>query len=300
LLDPIGRTAAHARVKRLALATYAALPHLNDDDRLLIEPLAALGVTAEPAVWDAIDVRWEEYAGVMVRSCWDYHRRLDEFLAWVARLERSQVPLVNSAALLRWNSHKAYLRDLATAGVPTVPTHWLTSSERASLAELLQSEAWDAAVVKPAVSASAHDTWRTSPRTAARDQPRLDALLAQGDVMVQEYFGEVASPGEWSLVFFGDRFSHAARKRPAAGDFRVQWEYGGSAEAMVPPRHLIEEAERVLEAVDGTTVYARVDGVERGGRLILTELELIEPHLFLGWEPDAAARLAGTLADALG
>jgi glutathione synthase/RimK-type ligase-like ATP-grasp enzyme len=256
-------------------------------------------VAAEPVVWDAVDVRWEEFAGVMVRSCWDYHRRLEEFLAWVARVEGSGVPLVNGAALLRWNSHKAYLRDLAGAGVPTVPTRWLTRGELTSLAELLQGEGWDVAVVKPAVSASAHDTWRTAPPTATQDQPRFDAQLERGDVMVQLYFSEVAAPGEWSLVFFGDRFSHAALKRPAAGDFRVQWEYGGSAEAMVPPRHLIEEAERVLEAVDGRTVYARVDGVERGGSFILTELELIEPHLFLGWDPQAATRLARALAGAL-
>ena len=294
-----GLTASREPVKRLALATYAPLPHLGDDDRVLIEPLAALGVAAEPAVWDAAAVRWEEFAGVLVRSCWDYHQRLDEFLAWVARLERAGVALWNAPDLLRWNSHKAYLRDLAAAGVPTVPTRWLASGEPASLAALLERAGWHDAVVKPAISASAHDTWRTSRPRATLEQPRLDALLARGDVMVQEYFGEVAAPGEWSLVFFGQRFSHATLKRPAAGDFRVQWEYGGSAEAMLPGHHLVREAERVLETVDGMPVYARVDGVERGGRLILTELELIEPHLFLAWEPHAAARLARTVAGVL-
>jgi glutathione synthase/RimK-type ligase-like ATP-grasp enzyme len=192
------------------------------------------------------------------------------------------------------------LRDLAAAGIPTVPTRWLTSGKPASLAALLRRVGWDDAVVKPAVSASAHETWRTSPRSATQDQARLDALLGQGDVMVQVYFSEVAAPGEWSLVFFGDRFSHATLKRPAAGDFRVQWEYGGSAVAMSPPPHLLGDAQRALAAVDGRTVYARVDGVERGGRLIVTELELIEPHLFLGWEPTAAGRLAHVLAAALG
>ena len=113
--------------------------------------------------------------------------------------------------------------------------------------------------------------------------------------MVQPLIGEVRDPGEWSLLFFGGQFSHAVLKRPAAGDYRVQWEFGGSAEAMAPPRALIADAERVLAAAPGTTVYARVDGVERDGHLTLMELELIEPHLFLGWDAGAAGRLAATL-----
>ncbi len=284
---------------RIALATYATLPSLNDDDRLLIAALTERGVTARPAVWDSPDVRWEELQGVLVRSCWDYHRRLPEFLAWIARLEGSGVALWNAAAVLRWNSHKAYLRDLAGRGVPIVPTCWLGRGDGTDLAALLGREGWRDAVVKPAVSASATGTWRTSPATAAADQPRLDGLLHAGDVMVQPFIPEVADPGEWSLVFLGGRFSHAVLKRPAGGDYRVQWEFGGSALAAAPPDQLIADAERVLAAAPGDPVYARVDGVARDGRLLLMELELIEPHLFLGWDPRAAARLAAALGAAL-
>ena len=81
---------------RIALATYATLPSLNDDDRLVIPALGELGVSAIPAVWDSPDVCWQEFSAVMVRSCWDYHRRLAEFLAWVGRLEQAGVPVCNS------------------------------------------------------------------------------------------------------------------------------------------------------------------------------------------------------------
>jgi len=282
-------------VPRIALATYTKLPGLNDDDRLLVPGLAELVLTAVPAVWDSPDVCWEEFSAVIVRSCWDYHHRLTEFLAWVGRLERAGVAVFNPPAVLRWNSHKTYLRDLAAHGVPTVPARWLARDARTNLAELLRAAGWREAVVKPAVSASATGTWRTSPATARADQARLDELLRAGDVMVQPFIGEVRDPGEWSLLFFGGQFSHAVLKRPAAGDYRVQWEFGGSAEAMAPPRALIADAERVLAAAPGTTVYARVDGVERDGHLTLMELELIEPHLFLGWDAGAAGRLAATL-----
>src|SRR5437773_9397230 len=93
-------------MKRIALATGAKLPTLNEDDLLLVPPLRELGVTAVPAVWDSPDVCWEEFQGVVVRSCWDYHHRLEEFLGWVVRLERAGIPVWNPPAVLRWNSHK--------------------------------------------------------------------------------------------------------------------------------------------------------------------------------------------------
>jgi len=284
---------------RIALATYSTLPGLNDDDRLLIPALAELGVAAVPAVWDSPDVRWEEFRAVVVRSCWDYHRRLPEFLAWIGRLERSGVRLRNPSDVVRWNSHKGYLRDLAAAGVPIVPTRWLAQGDRVNLATVLSGEGWRDAVVKPAVSASATGTWRTFPGTAAADQARLDELLRGGDAMVQPFVPEVVDPGEWSLVFLGGRFSHAVLKRPAERDYRVQWEFGGSALAAAAPDHLVAAAERVLAAAPGATVYARGDGVERDGRLLLMELELIEPHLFLAWSEGAAGRLAAALGAVL-
>ena len=287
-------------MKPVALATYAELPNLNDDDALLIGALAALGLGAEPAVWDAPEVQWDRFGAVVIRSCWDYHQRLSEFLSWVAMLERLKVPVWNRPDLLRWNSHKVYLRDLAAVGVATVPTRWLKRGEPAALRDVLRAEGWRAAVVKPAVSASAHGTWRTSLTDAVRDQERLDALLARGDAMVQPYLDEVRDPGEWSLIYLGGRFSHAVLQRPAGGDFRVQVAYGGTAVARDPARDLIADAGAVLAALPSEPLYARLDGVERGGHLVLSELELIEPHLFLQTDPAAAPRLARALAAALG
>src|SRR2546422_2977778 len=279
----------------IALATHAGLPALNDDDCLLVEALARRGVSAVPAVWDAPDVRWEGFTAVMVRSCWDYHCRLAEFLGGIAKLEGLGGAIWNPPPVLRWNSHKSYLRDLAAAGVATVPTRWVARGEQAALADILDVAGWREAVVKPAVSASALGTWRTTVVTAACDQTRFDELLATGDVMVQPYIDVVRDQGEWSLMFWGRRYSHSVLKRPAGADFRVQWEYGGSAVAKKPPRSVREDAERALAVVPPETLYARVDGVEREGRLVVMELELIEPHLFLGWEPSAPDRLAQAL-----
>src|SRR5437867_13172491 len=125
-------------MKRIALATSAKLPTLNDDDRLLIPALAQLGLGAVPAVWDSPEMCWEEFQSVVVRSCWDYHHRLEEFLAWVTRLERAGGPMWNPPAVLGWNGHKGYLRDLAERGVPIVPTRWVGRGGQAELAGLLR------------------------------------------------------------------------------------------------------------------------------------------------------------------
>jgi len=248
-------------------------------------------------VWDSADVCWGELQGVLIRSSWDYHLRAPEFLAWIARLERAGVTVWNPGDLLRWNHHKRYLRDLAARGVATVATRWLARSEEVDLSALLADAGWREAVVKPAVSASAFGTWRTSTQGAIGDQSRLDQMLSAGDVMVQPLLPEVAAAGEWSLLFLGRRFSHAVLKRPAPGDYRVQWEFGGSAASAAPPDRLRADAEHVIAAVPGDPLYARVDGVEREGRLVLMELELIEPHLFLGWDAGAAGRMARAIRE---
>lgn len=286
--------------RRIALATCARLPALTPDDRLLAAALERRGATPCARVWDDAGVPWREHDGVVIRSCWDYHLRLAEFTAWLDRLERSRVRVWNPPALLRWNANKRYLRELEEEGVPVVPTAWLES--RSSIGALLRERGWNRAVVKPAVSASAHGTWRTDVDRAAADQARLDEAMAAGALLVQPFLEEVARDGEWSLLFFGGTFSHAVCKRPREGEFRVQHEFGGTAHQVRAPGALRRDAERVLAAAcrrlwieKRDVAYARVDGVERDGRLLLMELECIEPQLYLALEPTAPERLAAVL-----
>ena len=176
-----------------------------------------------------------------------------------------------------------------------LPTAWLSRATPADLHALLEVRGWREAVVKPAVSASAHGTWRTSLDRAREDQPRLDELLSHAEVLVQPLAPEVARDGEWSFVFFGGEYSHAVLKRPAAGDFRVQKELGGSEAALEPPPAMLAQARAVTAHIPGSWLYARVDGIDRGGVLTLFELELIEPVLFLGMDAGAPRRLANAI-----
>jgi glutathione synthase/RimK-type ligase-like ATP-grasp enzyme len=290
---------ARASVRRIALVTYAELPGLTDDDRLLVAALERRGLQVDAAVWSDADVAWASYDAVVVRSCWDYFLRADEFFAWLERLEHERVHLLNAVPVVRWNARKTYLRDLQSLGVPIVPTRWLERAEQASLSEIRRVSGWSELVIKPAISGSAHDTWRSAEGDEARDDERLLAMTARGDVLVQPLLEEIASAGEWSVVFLDRQYSHAVLKRARAGDFRVQIEHGGTFDAVEPPGAVIEQAAHALAAAphDGErALYARVDGCLVGGRFTLMELELIEPVLFLGTSAPAADRLAAAIA----
>jgi glutathione synthase/RimK-type ligase-like ATP-grasp enzyme len=268
-------------MKRVAFATDRERPSLTLDDALVIEPAARLGLGIEPAVWDHPEADWARFDAVVVRSTWDYHLRLDEWVAWVDRVARV-TRVLNAPEVLRANAVKTYLLDLERRGVPIVPTTLVGRGSTVRPARRV--------VVKPVVSAGAHLTFVVN---------NPGVLEVQVDSLVQPYLPAVETEGELSFLFFGGAFSHAVLKRPAPGDFRVQEEHGGTFELLSPSREDLAVARRVMDAAP-ETLYARVDLVRLDGALRLMELELVEPSLYLALDPDAPARFATALARALG
>jgi hypothetical protein len=283
----------------VALATSAAVGAITDDDLLLARELHARGYNVQAAVWNDPDVSWSSFHAVVLRSTWDYHLHADAFRAFTRQLEQLQVPLWNPAPLVRWNSDKSYLRDLAAHGVRTAPTRWVGQHEHASLADIVNEEQWEQFVVKPSVSASAYRTWRGSLSEAALLETNFRGMITHGGVLVQPFIEAIVDIGELSLLFYGGVFSHAVLKRPRADDFRVQREHGGSSEPIDAPQAAIDAATAILaasERLHGASAYARVDGCIMDGEFVLMELELIEPDLYLRMHPDAPRRLADALA----
>jgi glutathione synthase/RimK-type ligase-like ATP-grasp enzyme len=284
-------------MKRILCATSESIPNLTEDDRALIAPLAELGIEARPAVWSDAHVEWGAADAVLIRSSWDYHLRLQEFLQWIAALEQAGVRVWNPPSTLRWNANKLYLRELEEKGVPIVPTLW--PAPGFDLKRELELRKWKQAVVKPRVSATAHRTLLTSPDAADAAQTLLNDLANGRGAMVQEFLEEVQWRGEWSLIFFSGEFSHAVTKTPKSGDFRSQEEYGGDIRNTRPHGSLIEAASRALAAVRPVPLYARVDGIESRGQFRLMELELIEPALYMKLANGAAERFAEAIAAGL-
>ncbi len=283
---------------RLAVITCDCLRELTEDDRPLLGELWQRGIKAEPAVWDDPGVDWRAYDAVLIRSTWDYHLKIASFRAWLSRLDSLGVQSWNPTEVVRANIDKSYLKELETKGVAVVPTVWMARGGRENLEETLAAREWDQAVVKPAVSAGAYRTAKVR-RGDAGAQAVLDDVLVYSDAMVQPYMPEIAAEGEWSFVFLAGEFSHAVLKTPREGDFRVQTEHGGRAVGRAAPPELLRQARAATIAVPGPWIYARVDGVRRGAELIVIEVELIEPVLYLAFAPSAAGQLAAAVADRL-
>jgi glutathione synthase/RimK-type ligase-like ATP-grasp enzyme len=291
---------------RIALATAAEFPDLDEETRLLVATLQHRGLEAGPAIWTDPGVDWAAYDLVVVRCTWDYHSQLPRFLDWAAHVA-SVTRLANPEPVLRWNTDKTYLRDLTGAGLPVVRTWWLEPGDTFTL------PAAGEYVVKPAVSAGSRDTnrWVAREHDEHATEHVTSLLDAGRTVMVQPYLASVDSYGETAMLFLGDRFSHAIRKGPL---LEPGMEFVSSAykEETVEPRDPTdaerEVAEAVLDALDpfvaggrGALTYARVDLVpDDDGRPTLLELELTEPSMFLDLDRAGGAEATERFAAAIG
>jgi glutathione synthase/RimK-type ligase-like ATP-grasp enzyme len=287
---------------RIALATCADLPAWEVDDRPLHAALGARGVEVARPAWDDPAFDWGACAACLIRTTWDYMERREEFVAWAERTAAA-TRVFNPAPVVRRNTHKSYLRELEAAGVPTVPTAWLAAGSTVDLAAELAGRGWRRAFLKPAVGATARETLRFAVDRAglAAARRHLARTLPREDMLLQPYLGSVETAGERSAIFIDGAFSHAVRKVPVPGDYRVQDDFGAEdrpVELTAGERRLARAA---VAAAGGDLLYARVDLLaDDRGRPRLSELELVEPSLFFRHHPAAAERLAGALLRRLG
>ncbi|MFN8017241.1 MAG: hypothetical protein U0P45_03865 [Acidimicrobiales bacterium] len=278
--------------RTLVLVVDEQTRHVRDDDRVLVRALEAAGARVVPVVWG--EPLPADADLVVLRSPWDYIDRLDEFLAWLDDLAGRGLAVCNEPALVRWNAHKGYLRELEGTGVPVVPTAHLARGAEVDLAGLLAERGWSDAVAKPAVGAGSKGAVHVARAGLEVAQAHLDELARAHDVLVQPFLPEIERGGELSIVAAAGEVTHVVRKQPQPGEWRIQSDYGGTAALVAPDDHHRATARRVLAAVPAPDAppYARVDVVEVDGELLLMEVELIEPELWLSLVPEAADALA--------
>jgi glutathione synthase/RimK-type ligase-like ATP-grasp enzyme len=273
---------------------FVTAGHLRhpDDDRLHLDVAArSWGASVSWCAWDDPRADWAAFDAVVLRSTWDYHRRIDEFLAWVERADRCS-SLWNPPGVVAWNAHKRYLIDLEAAGVPIVSTALVEQGTPTALGLVVDRYGWNDVVLKPAISAGARATRRFRDGDAAAERA-LAEMVEHGDVLVQPYLDTIESRGETSLVVVDGVVLYAVVKMPSDGDFRVQPQYGGYERLADPTSAEVDLAAHAVEvaAGHGDVVYARVDCVTVDGEPQLMELELIEPALYLRHAPTSAARV---------
>ncbi|MEP6945434.1 MAG: hypothetical protein ABJA02_05910 [Acidobacteriota bacterium] len=275
-------------MRRCCFLSMDSLDGYVADDDLAIGPLAELGWDVETLSWRERNVDWDMFDAVVIRTTWDYQRDPAAFLQVLRQIESSDARLENPLEIVRWNLDKAYLRGLESDGVAIVPTLWERNYDPASFESWLAELEVDELIIKPRISATAEFTFRLK----AYD-PSLENVFAERPFLVQPFIPSVADEGEYSLFYFAGEFSHAIAKTPAFGDFRVQEEHGGLITAMTPDDAMLGTGRFISDMISPTPLYSRVDLIRgQSGDLLLMELELIEPALYLRMDPRAPKRFA--------
>ncbi len=283
--------------RRLAWVTTAAARGLDPDETVALPELARRGLTVEVVDWTDGTVDWDSHTLVVVRSAWDYPERLDDFLGWLDRVD-AVTRIRNTPAMMRWSVDKHYLSNLQTVGVAVTPSTFVEPGERAVFPE-------DPFIVKPAVGAGSRDVARYDGPDQYTEAADHVARLHAGSTsaLVQPLLASVAEEGEWALVYFDGRFSHAANKRVDLSD--TDGASGLFAEERLTPHYASCEQLTVADGAIayvadrfGAPLYARVDLVRDDvGQFVVLEVELVEPSLFLfEGGPAAIAAFADAVA----
>jgi hypothetical protein len=278
---------------KIALATCAELPGWEVDDQPLIESLQSKGATVAFPIWNDAHVDWEQFDITVIRTTWDYHLKKNEFVAWCNSVPR----LFNNAAIVSWNTHKSYLRELSKKGVAIAPTVWIDTGEKIDAARTMEQFKTDRGFIKPQVGACASDTLRFTLDNVKEAQAFLDSQLHQ-DMMMQPYIASVETDGELSAIFIDGTLSHGVQKIPVAGDYRVQDDFGASDMPYTFTKSEVREMNKTLLAVpdNASLLYARFDYLRSDeGTLLLNELELVEPSLFFRHSEESASLLADAI-----
>lgn len=275
---------------RVALITCRQLPEPDPDQQLLLDALQQRGVDAVMHAWDG-DGALDGCDLAVLRSAWNYHLEPQRFLDWLAGAEAA-TRILNPPAVLLWNLHKRYLQELAEQGLPVVPTVFVERGSATSFAAVLQQQGWSRAVIKPSISAASFRTRAFAAGEARQAQAFLDELVVDRDAMIQRYLPSVERGGEKAMVWIDGEWTHAVRKAPR---FHGADEQVSGAVAIDAGERAF--GDRALAQVGSGLLYARLDLIAGDdGEPLISELELLEPSLFLLQHPPALARLAAAIA----
>ena len=281
--------------RRCAFLSTDSLEDYVVNDALAIPAIERRGWSVDTVSWRSKQVDWNDYELVVIRSPWDYQSAPEAFLQVLETIDRSSAQLENPLSIVRWNLVKTYLRDLQRRGACIVPTQWFESWDQPQIEAAFDAFQVAELVLKPTVGANADHAVRVRRETLSGQAPELAARFGRRPHMAQPFVESIQHEGEFSLFYFGGEYSHAVRKVPGVGDFRVQEEHGGQIDPHDPEPPLRAAADSAVAGIDAQLLYARVDLVLCAGTYALMELELVEPSLYFDKVPAAVERFADAL-----
>ena len=280
---------------------FLSTVHLEDFfvyDELLVPYFNERGWSVETISWHSQSEKWDRFDYVIVRSTWDYQQHPRAFMKCLDQIDASSAILLNPLAHIQWNIEKHYLKDLQCKGIPIVKTIWGKDFNNNVIEQAFTHFSCDTLVIKPTLGANADDTFKLSVVDWHNQQQVLCNVFNQRDFMIQPFLESVVEEGEYSLFYFGGEYSHAIKKVPQKGDFRVQEEHGGSLHSVVVDKEQLDIATKALSAMPYEALYARVDLVRQNNNWAIMELELIEPSLYFNLDTQSPVRFVEALVKA--
>jgi hypothetical protein len=269
------------------------------EEQLLKSAFEKQGLTVEITYWDNPSYDWSKTKTVMFRTIWDYFEKFEEFFKWLDEIKH-QTQLINSYELVKWNIDKHYLKDLNENGINIVPTYFIKQHKQGSLLDISNEMEWEDLVIKPAISAAAFQTFKILNDQISEKEELFQQLIKNKDMLVQPFFETISEFGEASLMIFDGKFSHAILKKAKKGDFRVQDDFGGTVHDYLPSTEEVKFALEVIKACKTAPLYGRVDIIwDQEKNIYLSELEIIEPELWIRNYPKSAERIAKAVSNKL-
>jgi glutathione synthase/RimK-type ligase-like ATP-grasp enzyme len=282
---------------KLAMVTGSEWAEWIEEDVVLREALATRGIGAERVVWQDGIEGLSDFDAVLIRSCWDYHEKPEEFEDWLGELDSLSTPVFNDPEILRWNMRKTYLRDLEERGLPVIPTEFLEPHANLRLESLLDRRGWDDVVVKPMIGAGGYRMTRTARERLDRDRESIHSLMNDRGIIIQPYRERIRRDGEWSFVFFGGCYQYTIHKKPPSDDYRAHEKRGATYEPVEPPEIVVDRVRELVDRAELDCLYQRMDGLVLDGSIELMEMECLEPSFYFTHYPEGASSLAKKLAE---
>ncbi len=273
----------------LIFLTTAEMPTLLPYDQLVISKLQARNIEVDVLDWEKLPQISSEklgsYHAIVTRTCWNYYKKPDVYKHFLEFCQSNQLPLLNPVDIIRWNMDKRYLMELEAEGIELIPTEFVFNHED-SIFERALRRGWNKIVLKPMISAGSYHTFVLQPNEYNRFRALIAEHYTNRPYLLQEFIPEIQQ-GEVSTLSFANGFIYSITKVPQEGDYRVQFNYGGKYHVSDVHPHIQALSEKIRNRFNNRTLYQRVDGVWRNGRFLLMEVELIEPDLYLGHDPEA-------------
>lgn len=272
-------------MQRIAIATFNKLPKLDPADQLLCKKFKTRGILAEPIVWNDKQVDWKSYKTVIIRSTWDYHENIRDFRSWLNLLDSKSISVWNPINIIRWNIDKKYLTELLNKKYNVVPTIIVKRNTNFNIKNIIIQNNWTSFVLKPNIGLAGYHVACFTKDNLKQAQTFAQKILKTNDMILQPFIYAIKQ-GELSFIFFNKIFSHAIIKIPAKNDFRSNAFFGASHKLFAPDNNLLDQAINFLTPITTDLMYARVDCVLFDSKLMLMEMELIEPFLSFNLYPE--------------